>query len=146
MSLRTNKHLPARLAAAGQIAKTIAAWVSARLWLTLPLLALPALWTFFASGLPASADGMLHLMRLVLLDRHVQQGVFFPRWVPQLFLGYGCPVFNFYAPSTYYLAEALHLLGLGYEQSLMAALGLLVLASGVVMFLLTRKVFGPQQR
>ena len=53
-----------------------------------------------------------------LLDEHLQRGMLFPRWAPELVLGYGYPVLNFYGPAAYYLAEAWHLLGLGYYRRL----------------------------
>ena len=39
------------------------------------LLALPALWPYVQLGLPGTADGHLHLLRLVMLDYHVGQGM-----------------------------------------------------------------------
>ena len=75
----------------------------------------------------------------------MREGVLFPRWLPELSLGHGYPAFNFYAPSTYYLAEALHLSGLDYSQALMAAFGVLVIVAGFGMFLWARDLFGPGQ-
>ena len=43
-------------------------------FLAIPLLAIPALWPLFVVGLTASADGMLHLLRLGLLDSHMRRG------------------------------------------------------------------------
>lgn len=83
-------------------------WAWRRPWLALPVLALPALWPFFEIGLTQSADGALHLLRLVALDQHVRQGALYPRWSPELYTGLGYPVFNFYGPFAYYLAELLH--------------------------------------
>ena len=34
----------------------------------------------------------------------VRGGEFYPRWAPNFFHGYGYPIFNYYAPLTYYLA------------------------------------------
>ncbi len=109
-------------------------------WLALPLLALPLIWPFLTRGLPQSADGALHLLRLVVLDSHVAAGVLYPRWIPELFLGFGYPVFNFYGPVSYYLAEALHLLGLGHSFALVGAFVVLILVAGLGMFLLARDV------
>lgn len=52
-------------------------------------------------------DAKNHLLRLYVLGWLVQHGVWHPRWAPDLFLGYGYPLFNFYAPGFYYLALAL---------------------------------------
>ncbi|HVG97685.1 MAG TPA: 6-pyruvoyl-tetrahydropterin synthase-related protein, partial [Chloroflexota bacterium] len=55
-------------------------------------------------------DARNHLMRLYHLDFLVRRGVWYPRWLPDLFLGYGYPVFNYYAPGFYYLTLALRTL------------------------------------
>ncbi|MGH2352633.1 MAG: hypothetical protein ACRDI2_21210, partial [Chloroflexota bacterium] len=49
-------------------------------------------------------DAKNHMLRLFLLGWLVEHGVWYPRWVPDLFMGYGYPVFNYYAPGFYYLA------------------------------------------
>ena len=78
------------------------------------LIALPAVWLLIVRGLPAIADDTpVHLMRLFVFDLHVRQGDWLPRWIPELYTGYGYPLFNFYAPAMYYVAETLHLGGLG---------------------------------
>lgn len=121
-------------------------WLWQRPWVLLPLMVIPAMGPFLARGMPSSADGALHLLRLAILDHHLRSGVIYPRWVPELVQGVGYPVFNFYGPSTYYLAEALHLLGLGFQQAMIASFGLLILANGVGMYLLARDVFGGDHR
>jgi len=110
-------------------------------WLAIPVLAGPACWTY-ANGFPHTSDGVAHLLRTLLLDINIRQGIFYPRWVPQLMLGYGYPLFNFYGPTTYYLAVAFHRLGLGYYQSLEAAFVAMVIAAGYGMYLLAGAVFG----
>ncbi len=40
----------------------------------LPLLALPAVWPLSRIGLPSTADGALHLLRVALLDHHAESG------------------------------------------------------------------------
>lgn len=132
-------------AAAGKL-RRVAGWAWQRPWLALPILALPALWPFLEIGLPHSADGALHLLRVAALDHQVRQGMLYPRWSPELFSGLGYPVFNFYGPLTYYLAELLHLLGLDFVAALIAAFALLVLASGFGMYRLASDVLGVQQR
>ncbi len=107
------------------------------------LLALPAITPLFQPTLTRSADGLLHLYRLVALDHLIRQGVFFTRWWPDLAYGYGLPLFVFYAPLSYYLTEIFHLLGLGAVASLnvSAALALLISAAGV--YMLVKDWFGP---
>ncbi len=117
-----------------------AAW--RRLWLLIFPLALPALAPFYTEGLTRSFDGGLHLLRLGLLDRLMRSGVFYPRWAPDALLGYGYPLFNFYAPAAYYLAEALVLLGLSPYAAFIAVMAIFVLAGGLGMYALALAIFG----
>ena len=123
-----------------------ARWAWQRPWLALPLLAIPALLPLLVNGLPLSHDGPLHLLRLVLLDRHIHQGTFFPRWMPELFRGLGYPLLNFYSPFVYYLVEFFHLAGLDFAPAFVAAYVILVLAAGTGMYLFALSVFGAQRR
>lgn len=123
-----------------------ARWAWQRPWLALPALALPALWPLLTMGLSRSADGALHLLRLVVLDHHLRQGMLYPRWAPELYTGLGYPVFNFYGPLSYYLAEALHLLGLDLVSALIASLVLWTLLAGFGMYRLAYDVLGSGQR
>ena len=52
-----------------------------------------------------------HIVRLYLLDQGLRQGYLYPRWVDGLGFGFGYPLYNFYPPLVYYLAESFHLLG-----------------------------------
>src|SRR5215510_14338620 len=92
----------------------------------LPLLALLALcaWPIVRAGYPLIGDGGNHLYRLVEFDHLLRNGVWFPRWATDLCYGYGCPLFNFYPPLTYYLGALVHALGLSYTNSLLAIYGL----------------------
>jgi hypothetical protein len=116
------------------------------LWVILMPLAAPALLPFYTQGLPRSFDGGLHLLRISLLDRYIRQGVFFPRWTPELLLGHGYPLFNFYAPASYYFVELLHLIGLDLYAAFIAAFAFFVIAGGVGMYFLARDTFGHEQR
>jgi hypothetical protein len=78
----------------------------------------------------------------VSLDNLFRHGVLFSRWAPDLVYGLGLPLFNFYAPLSYYLAEVFHLLGLSLVNALKAAFCLAILGSGATMYLYVRDVFG----
>lgn len=119
----------------------------ARFWpIALVLLALPALWPFYREGLTRSFDGGLHLLRLGLLDHYVAQGILLPRWTPSLILGYGYPLYNFYAPGAYYVAEILHLLGLSLYHAFCGAFVIQILAAGFGAFFFARDLFASDQR
>lgn len=108
------------------------------------LLALPAVTPLIQPTITRSADGLLHLYRLVALDHMLRQGVFFSRWWPDLVYGYGLPLFVFYAPLSYYITEGLHLLGLSPAMALNASFALALLVSATGMYLLVNDVFGPK--
>ena len=40
------------------------------------------------------------MLRLYLFEWLTQRGVWYPRWAPDLFMGFGYPVFNYYAPGS----------------------------------------------
>ncbi|HEX2034634.1 MAG TPA: hypothetical protein VHS99_10660, partial [Chloroflexota bacterium] len=75
-------------------------------------------------------DGPNHLLRIYVVDAALRRGDPFPRWLSDLYLGYGYPLLNFYAPAMYFLAATLRQLGLSVYASLQwtAALGV---ATGV---------------
>src|SRR5579859_385572 len=110
-------------------------------WLALPLLAMPALWPLISVGLPQGLDTPNHLMRLIAFDQQIRAGNFYPRWMPNLVFGYGYPLINYYAPGTYYLAEAFRLAGLAHAPAMSAALVALVLLAGLGMWRLASDFF-----
>ena len=107
------------------------------------LLALPALWPLVARGLPQGLDVPNHLMRLVAFDQQIRAGNFYPRWMPNLVFGYGYPLFNYYAPGAYYLAELFRLAGLAYAPALSAAMAAMLVAGGLGMWRLAGDFFAP---
>ena len=61
-----------------------------------------------------------HVTRLVEMDRAIQDGEFPVRWSKNLGYGYGMPLFNFYGPTPFYVAEVFHSIGLNYLFSIKA--------------------------
>jgi hypothetical protein len=122
------------------------AWagLAKRPWVLLPALSIPAWWSFVSEGLPRSYDGALHLLRAARLGDHLVQGQFFPRWLPELMLGYGYPVFNYYAPGSYYAVAALHLLGLSYYSAMVITFAAAFMAAGIGMYLWASDIFGTK--
>lgn len=67
-------------------------------------ISLIAIWPFLSrASLPEGTDAELHIFRLAELSYLLRGGEIFPRWAPNFYHGYGYPIFNFYAPLTYYL-------------------------------------------
>jgi len=86
--------------------------------------------TLLQPGLPRTADGYLHLLRVVEIDQGWRDGVFYPRWAPDMAYGYGYPIFNYFAPLLYHLTEAVHVLGFGFETAFkLVLIGSLLLAA-----------------
>ena len=65
----------------------------------------------FGEGLANAADAPFHAHRIFALARLIESGDLYPRWVPYFHLGYGYPVFNYYAPGATHIGAWLHLFG-----------------------------------
>ncbi len=121
-----------RLAALGYVLLALAlALVAAAPFLTRP-------------GLPRDTDAELHVYRAAELGHTVRAGVFYPRWAPDLYYGYGYPIFNYYAPLTYYLANLFDLLpGVDIVGGVKAVFVLGFLLASLGTYLLGCALFGP---
>jgi len=85
-----------------------------------------------------------HVTRLVELDKALKDGHFPARWSKDLGWGYGMPLFQFYAPLPYFIAELFHLLGFSFITSIKICFGLTSFISFLGMFLLAKKFWGLQ--
>ncbi len=106
------------------------------------LVGLAAAQPLLSGRLPWAADTLIHLYRLVELDHLLRQGYLFSRWAPDLAYGYGFPLFNFYAPLSYYAAEIFRLLGMDFAPALLATFVALVIVAGLAMYAWAADVFG----
>lgn len=82
-----------------------------------------------------------HITRLYLLDQAVRQGDLYPRWVGGLGFNFGYPLFNFYPPLIYYVAELFHLIGFNLLWSLKLMIITGSILSSVGMYLLGKRFF-----
>lgn len=127
-----------------QPAKPVSSWTARWLPLVLALLlTLPALRPLWQPGLQQTDDGMHHLFRLFNLDLAIRAGHLGARWLADEGFGYGFPVFNFYAPLSYYAGLVFHWFGLGFVTTLEWTLAAGLLLSVVTMYLFARELFGP---
>lgn len=108
------------------------------------LMGLAAGQPLFSGRLPWAADTLIHFYRLVELDHLLRHGYLFSRWAPDLAYGYGFPLFNFYAPLSYYIAEIFRLAGMDFAPALLAAFVALILAAGLGMYAWAAEVFGQR--
>lgn len=83
-----------------------------------------------------TADGTVHIYRMFAVQQLVQQGNFWPRWIPYFHLGYGYPLFNFYPLGVYHLAVFLGLFGISmpFAYNIIAALAWVIGSVGMYSF------------
>jgi hypothetical protein len=96
-------------------------------------------------GLPRGTDAELHVFRAAELGYSLQAGDLYPRWAPDFYYGYGYPIFNYYAPLTYYLSNLFDLWpgsDIVGSVKLVFILGLAGAAAGVYLFV--RDWVGPR--
>ena len=97
---------------------------------------------YFLGKLVNGSDTYYHLHRLWQLDVMVRQGVWFPRWSPDLAYGFGYPVFQFYGPLSYQIAEVFYLLSGHLTTSYWLALALFTVAAAVGAYFWARDILG----
>ena len=106
-------------------------------FLILVLVGMVAAQPLLTYGLPMGSDTIYHVQRVASLARSLQQGVIYPRWSPDLAYGFGFPIFNYYAPLSYYLAVAFMRLALSPVQAVtvLAVVLFVIQALGVWLWL-----------
>ncbi|MCC7447037.1 MAG: glycosyltransferase family 39 protein [Anaerolineae bacterium] len=65
------------------------------------MLAVPLIIPFLSPGISTTADGEIHMLRIVSGIVNMQAGYFWPRWTPYLHQGFGYPLHNFHPPGMY---------------------------------------------
>lgn len=107
------------------------------------LLATLAAWPFLVrASLPTFTDAEMHAYRTYEIIAAWQAGVPYLRWAPDLFYGFGYPVFNYYSPLSYYLGAAYGSLTGGAVAGVKFVLVLSVYVGAVGMFLFVRDRWG----
>lgn len=96
---------------------------------------------FFTSGFFSIHDAT-QVQRVFEMKQSLSDGMFPVRWVSDLGYNYGYPIFNFYAPFSYYVGGFLALAGFDalLATKIMMVLG--VVLAGVFMYLLAREFWG----
>ena len=92
----------------------------------------------FGEGLANGADAPFHAHRIFALARLIEAGDLYPRWVPYFHLGYGYPVFTYYAPGATHIGAWLHLLGFGVVSAYTLTSALAWCIGSLGMYLLAR--------
>lgn len=87
------------------------------------LLILPAVWPLFRADFFRMHD-FTHVARLIELNVALRDGQIPPRWAPDFGWGYGMPLFHFYPPLAYYVAEFFYLIGFSAVEAIKIVFGL----------------------
>lgn len=103
-----------------------------------------AIWPFLSRpGLPLETDAELHIVRTAELDHLLRGGEIYPRWAPDFYYGYGYPLFNYYAPLTYYLGAGLLVLpGVDAVLAVKLVFVLGLFGAGLGMYAFVRRLWG----
>lgn len=88
-------------------------------------------------------DAAHSLFWLVQFDQGIRDGFLWPRWAPDHVLGYGYPLFTFYAPLAFYIPEVFHLLGASIGAAVKLTWGLAFVLAGVTMYRFAARLWGP---
>ena len=97
-------------------------------------------------GIPHTADGYVHILRTLEVSHLLREGVLYPRWAPDFYLGYGYPFFNFYAPGAHLLAALAALTGLGVLRGVVAVQVIALLLYPTGAYLAARSLFSHRCR
>ncbi len=100
-----------------------------------------AVFPLFNKGFPSNHDRNLYMNWLYEFDQNIRSGNLIPHWAPNVWNGYGSPIFNFVQPGFYYVAEIFHLLGASLIISVKIAIIIAVVLAFVFMYLWSREVW-----
>lgn len=90
-------------------------------------------------------DGRHSVYFLFEFDRVIQDGILYPRWLPDFTFGYGYPFFNIYGPGAFYVGEGLHLIGFDFVTATKIVFALALVCSGPTMFGFIKRLTGSSQ-
>ncbi len=102
---------------------------------------LPTIWPLFRVDFFRMHD-FTHVARLIELDLALKAGQIPPRWASDFGWGYGMPLFHFYNPLPYYLAELLYLVKLPAVLSIKSIFGLNFLVGFYFMYFWAKEYWG----
>ncbi len=94
-------------------------------------------------GLPNGPDVLYHSYRVAEMNRSWAHGLLFPTWAEGFYLGYGSPLFHFYARLTYIVTSGMHVLfGMGSLDALRTVLLVSLLGCSGGMYLFASRRYG----
>ena len=96
------------------------------------------------SGLPAGTpDEQFHTHRSAAIARALEQGVYWPRWFPDVYNGLGAPTFHHYGPALHWLVGAIHGAGIRLDHALKLVMTAALILSGFSIYGWLRFAFSP---
>ena len=105
------------------------------------LLALPIIYPLLRSGFFVTDDGEWMIIRLSAFYQALADGQFPVRFLARLNHEYGYPVSTFLYPGFLYIGSMIHLLKIGFVESVKVVLGLSIIGSAVFTFFWLRRFF-----
>lgn len=124
-----------------KIAKLLRPLWRFRFYFLVAVLTIPAVASLLQPGYFPHHDD-LQVLRLQQIDKCFKDGQLPCRFVPDPGFGYGYPMFNYYPPLPYYVAEGFYLLGVDIFWSIKLTFVLSFILSGLFMYLLVGSLFG----
>lgn len=105
---------------------------------------LPAILPLFVPYIPGTADGMAHKFRLVAFHDALNEGYIRPRWLGEVALGFGAPIFlfNYFLP--YYLIDLIYRVTGLVNLSGQIYGAITLIGSFLAMFLVATKLWGKK--
>lgn len=100
---------------------------------------LPLFWKMLQFGMHSTQD--FHLFRLYEFDKCIKNFQIPCRWAPDAGLGYGEPLFSFYGQLGYLIGEFYYLISGSLINSIKFSFIFSIIASGVSMFFLSKKLW-----
>ncbi len=109
----------------------------------LTILLVSPLW--HPQGIPGgNSDLRIHILRAAAVEHSFEQGVMWPRWVPDVYQGLGAPVFHHYSPGLYWLVAAVHWTGIRLDTAFRIVITCAFFLSGIGIYGWLQKIFsGP---
>lgn len=112
------------------------------IYLILTAVALFSSWRFFRPGYPSMQDD-IQVFRLQQFDQCLKDKQIPCRYIADGGFGYGYPLYNFYSPLPYAVAESFHLLGFSFINSIKIVFIIPAFLRVFGMFLFSSIFFGP---
>ncbi len=109
------------------------------------LLCIPGIFGLIHSGFFISDDGNWMVIRFSAFYEALRHGQFPVRFLPRLLNGYGYPVADFLYPLFMYMGVPIHVIGVGFMNTIKIIFGLAFVFSGIFSFLWLKKLFGNIQ-